>query len=62
MRERREREKKNIKIGVDDIWWLIIGAFVSHDKNKYHRDSAQGIVEPNFNEDDFIYEIMVILG
>lgn len=53
-----DREGKNIKIGVDDIWWLIIGAFVSHDKNKYDRNRAQErkkrIVEPNFNEDDII--------
>lgn len=37
----RDKEGKNIEIGVDDIWWLIIKAFVSHDKNKYDRNRAQ---------------------
>jgi hypothetical protein len=40
MRSERAREReKNIKIGVDDIWRLIIGSFVDiHDKNKYDRN------------------------
>lgn len=38
MSEKKNEEKYlRKKIGVNDIWWLITGAFVRYDKNKYER-------------------------